>query len=360
MRGNTAEEIFPGVGQEALGIEVTSRCNSSCLHCFARSDISRRPSLPVDLVKEIIVEGHDAGYRHLHITGGEPLLWEGLFEALDYGFCVGYETIFVNTNGTLITEEISKRLAGYGNFSISVSLDGPEDLHDRIRGKGSHRKTMRGIERALNGGNDCTIFTTVTKSLLPELPHFVNDLYKEFPAIDCLILIQLIRTTNGAFALSEELLDPEDFIRLVRMAALLNIGGFRTIVKKNPVANVVSKLLEMPWIPRVPPLYREGCMIVLANRQIGVVHSSRNSFGRYRTGMIRKVLASDGYRRTVAPDQDTCPSCKYAKLCKENGMIRPSQGYGELDTDTPYCRRVLETIESTQAVKVRKRKEGYI
>jgi len=347
MMGNTAEKIFQGVRQEALAIEVTSRCNSSCLHCFARSDISRRPSLPVDLVKEIIVEGHAVGYRHLHITGGEPLLWEGLFETLDCGFCVGYETIFVNTNGTLITEEISKRLADYSNFSISVSLDGPEDLHDRIRGKGSHRMAMRGIERALNGGNDCTIFTTVTKSLLPELPQFANNLYKQFPAIDCLILIQLLCTTNGVFDLSEELLDPEDFIRLVRMAALLNIGGFRTIVKKNPVANVVSKLLKMPWIPKVPPLYREGCMLVFANRHIGVVHSSKKSFGSYKTGMLRNVLASDGYRRTVALDQETCPSCKYTKLCKENGMIRPSQGHGALHIDTPFCRRVLETIEST-------------
>ena len=181
MKGNTAEEICPGVGQEALAIEVTTRCNGSCLHCFARSGISRRSSLPVDLVKEIIVEGYDAGYRHLHITGGEPLLWKGLFETLDYGFGVGYETIFMNTNGTLITEEISKRLADYGSFSISVSLDGPEALHDRIRGKGSHRRTMRGIEKALNAGNDLTIFTTVTKSLLPELPHFVDDLYKKFP-----------------------------------------------------------------------------------------------------------------------------------------------------------------------------------
>ena len=150
--------------------------------------------------------------------------------------------------------------------------------------------------------------------------------------------------TNGAFALSEELLEPEDFIRLVRMVALLNIGGFRAIVKKNPLANVVSKMLEMPWIPQVPPLYREGCMIVMANRHIGVVHSSRNSFGRYRPGMIRKVLASDGYRRTVAPDEATCPSCKYAQLCKENGMIRPPQGYGDLYVDTPYCRRVLDRL----------------
>lgn len=350
MKGNTAEEICPGVGQEELAIEVTTRCNSSCLHCFARSGVSRPTSLPVDLVKEIIVDGHDAGYRHLHITGGEPLLWEGLFEALDYGFGVGYETIFMNTNGALITEEISKRFADYGNFSISVSLDGPEDLHDRIRGKGSHRRVMRGIEKALNRRNDLTIFTTVTKSLLPELPLFVDGLYKEFPTIDCLILIQLIRIMNDAFPLAQELLEPEDFIRLVRMVALLNVGGFRTIVKKNPIANVVSKLLEMPWIPRVPPLYREGCMIIMANSHIDVVHSSRNSFGRYRKGMIRKVLASDGYRRTVAPDQATCPFCKYAQLCEENRMIRPSQGYGDLYADAPFCRRVLDRVASAQAV----------
>ncbi len=344
MKGNTAEKIRPGVRQEELSIEVTTHCNSSCLHCFARCGIPRHSSLPVDLVKEIMVEGYDAGYRHLHITGGEPLLWKGLFEALDYGFGVGYETIFLNTNGTLITEEISKRLAEYGRFSISVSLDGPEDLHDRIRGKGSHKRARLGIERAIDGGNDLIIFTTVTKSLLPQLPHFVNDLYKEFPAIGCIILIQLIRIANDVFALSEEFLEPEDFIRLVRMVALLNVIGLRTIVKKNPVANVVSKLLEMPWIPGVPPLYREGCMIVMANRNICVVHSNRNSLGRYKAGMIRKVLASDGYRRTVAPDQSTCPSCKYALLCKENGMIRPSQGYGDLYADTPYCRRVLDRV----------------
>lgn len=347
MNGNLSEETCLGVGQE-LSIEVTTRCNGSCLHCFAHSGIPRRSSLPLDLVKEIVAEGYDVGYRHLHITGGEPLLWEGLFETLDYGLGVGYKTIFINTNGTLITEEIGKKLAGYGSFSISVSLDGPEDLHDRIRGKGSHRRTMRGIEMALKGENDLVIFATVTKSLLPELPHFVDDLYRAFPTINCLILIQLIRITNSAFALSGELLEPEDFIRLVRMVALLNVGGFRTIVKKNPLANVVSKLMDMPWIPWVPPLYREGCMIVMANRHIGVVHSSRNSFGKYRPGVIQKVLASDAYRKAVAPDQKTCPSCKYTKLCRESGMIRPLEGLRITHNDTPYCKRVLERVARFQ------------
>jgi MoaA/NifB/PqqE/SkfB family radical SAM enzyme len=350
MKGNTAEEICPGVGREELAIEVTTRCNSSCLHCFARSGISRHSSLSVDIVKQIMVEGYDVGYRHLHITGGEPLLWKGLLEALDYGFGVGYETIFMNTNGTLITEEISKRFADYGGFSMSVSLDGPENQHDRIRGRRSHWRAMRGIEKALNGGNSVTVFTTVTKSLLPELPRFVDDLYKKFPTIDRFIVIQLIRMANDAFTLEEELLEPEDFIRLVRMVALLNVGGLRTIVKKNPIANIVAKLLQMPWIPLVAPLYQNGCMMVMANRNIGVVHSNRNSFDRYKTGAIRKVLGSEEYRRTVAPDQDMCPSCKYAQLCKENEMIRPSQGYGDFYADTPYCRQVLDRVASAQNV----------
>jgi len=349
MKGKASEEISLAVGQEELSIEVTTQCNGSCLHCFVRSGISRRSSLPVDLVKGIMVEGYKVGYRHLHVTGGEPLLWESLFDVLDYAFEVGYETVFMNTNGTLITEEISERLADYGNLSISVSLDGAEDLHDRIRGKGSHRRTMRGIEKAINAGNHLIIFTTVTKSLLPALPHFTDDLYKSFPSINYLILIQLIRMTNGAFALPEELLKPEDFIRLVRMVGFLHLGGLRAIVKKNPLANVVSKMLLMPWIPQVPPLYREGRMIVMANRHMGVVHSSRKSFGRYRPGMIRKVLASNAYRKAVAPDDGTCPLCKYAQLCKENGMIRPSEGYRDLNIDTPYCRRVLNRIASAQA-----------
>ncbi|MCK4825621.1 radical SAM protein [bacterium] len=342
MREILKREMCQDCRKESLGIEVTTHCNSICLHCFAHAGISERLSLPVDLVKESITEGYNAAYRHLHITGGEPLLWEGLLGVLDHAFDLGYKTVFLNTNGTLLTEDVNSRLAAYDGLSISVSLDGPEAFHEHLRGKGSYRRTVLGIEKALDAGIDLIIFTIVRKGLLPNLPYFADDTFKRFPGIKYLTLIQLIRVRGDTFDLSKELLEPDDFLQLVWMASLLNQYGLKTYVLSNPLACVTSKLLEIPWIPKSHPLYRSGSIFVMANRNITLSHSSRGSFGKYEPGMIGKLLASDEYRNATTPDEVTCPTCIYHKLCMENGMIRPSEWFRDMHPEVPYCKRVLD------------------
>jgi molybdenum cofactor biosynthesis enzyme MoaA len=130
MTTNAGQELNSITNEESLCIEVTTHCNGECHHCFVHTEISERSKLPVDLVKEIISEGYTTGFRNLHITGGEPLLWEGLFDALDFAFDLGYQTVFLNTNGTLLAQDINRQLADYAGLSISVSLDGPEMLHE--------------------------------------------------------------------------------------------------------------------------------------------------------------------------------------------------------------------------------------
>jgi hypothetical protein len=58
--------------------------------------------------------------------------------------------------------------------------------------------------------------------------------------------------------------------------------------------------------------------------------------------MIEKVLASGEYRDTIAPDRETCPVCKYAAVCRENGMDRPSEWFRDMHPEVPYCKRVLD------------------
>lgn len=344
MNANDEEEAYSDTDGESLSIEVTTLCDSVCSHCFTRAGNSRPSSLSIDLVKKIITEGYDTAYRHLHITGGEPLLWEGLFEALDFAFEKGYQTIFLNTNGKSLTEDINNRLAAYDGLTISVSLDGNETLHDHLRGEGSYRWTVEGIEKALAAGIETVIFTTACKSLLPILPHFAGDVFKIFSSIQHLTLIQLIQVTGDGFDLSKELLEPEDLIQLVRIVALLNLCGFKTLLLYNPLACVVSKLLKMPWIPRSLPLYRKRSLMIKANRDTCLSHTSRDSFGKYEFGMIKRVLASDVYLKAVSADKTTCPSCKYFELCAENGMIRPSEYFWNIYSEVPYCIEVLDKI----------------
>jgi len=345
MSGKVEKKRCPGVIEERLGIEVTTHCNISCSHCFARSGVSELSSLAPELVKEILTEGYNIGYRHLHITGGEPLIWKGLFDALDYAYNVGYQTVFLNTNGALLSADIASRLAAYDNLAISVSLEGTEALHDRFRGKGSYRQTVQGIEKAQEAGIVLSIFTMACKSLLPELLHFADDIYRRFPNIAELTLIQLIPVASGAPALSEEFLEPEDFLRLVKTVSLLNLLGHRTRFLNNPLANVASELQKILWIPRSQPLYSEGRLLVMANRDICLSHSSRYRFGKYEPGCIGKVLDSDGYRQAVSPDEKTCLVCKYAALCMKYGMARPTEKYWEIISDVHFCQNVLNSAE---------------
>ncbi len=330
--------------EERLSIEVTTRCNSTCSHCFVRTGIGEHSSLPVNLVRKIITEGHHTAYRHLHITGGEPLLWEGLFEILDYAFEFGYKTVLINTNGTLLSENMIVRLASYDDLSISVTLQGSETLHDKIRGEGSYRRTVQGIGRALDAGIDLSLFTIANRSLIPGLIQFVDRTYNTFPSIKGLTFIQLIRVTDDALDLSNELLNPDEFIQLVRMIAFLNLCGFNIDVLNNPLVCVVSELLEMPWIPWSPPLHRPGRIVVLANRDISLSHSLRRSFGRYEPGMIEKSLVSHEYRNETESDKTTCPRCEYTELCIKNGMARPSEWFRDMNAEVPYCKRVLDRV----------------
>lgn len=329
------------IRQESLSVEVTTKCNSACAHCFVRTG-EKNKSLSIDLVKDIISEGYNIGYRHMHITGGEPLLWKGLFVILDYVFSIGYETVFLNSNGILISSDIANLLASYDKMSVSVSLEGPEQLHDRIRGKGSYNRAVSGIETALAAGLDLYVFTTCYKSLLPNLLRFTEKLYKDFPSINCLTIIQLIRVLGDGFEMSDELLEPEDFIKAVKMISYLNLYGLKVDVLNNPLAYVTSKLLNMPWMARSPPLHRPERVIVLANGEVALSHSERRSIGKYKPGMVEETLVSQKYSEKTEPDKIYCPGCRHYKLCIVSGMIRPSEWFRDMNPEEYYCERVLD------------------
>ena len=331
---------------ECLGIEVTTQCNHSCSHCFVRARGRRRSNLAPDLVRTMVREGYEAGYRRLHITGGEPLLWEGLQDILDYAFGLGYQTAFLNTNGTLLTGRVSRRFATYSGLAVSVSLQGPKRFHDRIRGKGSYDRAVKGINQAIDAGLAVHIFTPVGRSLIPEMPRFAEKLFINLPGIKQLSLIQLIRVPEDIFDLSKEVLSPGDFLRLVQMVSLLNLYGLKLDLLNNPLGAVASRILKLPWIIRSPPLCRPGSVMITAEGRITLAHSTTEHFGTYGPGLLFTIINSDNYCRAVSEDQLICRSCEYFGFCRIEGMMRPSEWYRDMFPQVPYCQRVLAKASS--------------
>lgn len=330
----------------SLSIEVTTNCNSSCSHCFVRARGARKVSLTNDIVHRILSEGYLEGYRNLHITGGEPLMWDGLRRLLEFAFATGYETAFLNTNGTLLSAKLSRELAAFSGLTISVSIQGPKRLHDNLRGQGSYELALKGVENALIAGIPVHIFTPVGKSLIQELPLFATSVIQKYGAIEVLHLIQLIRVPQDVFDLSKEVLEPQDFINLVRMVALLNLAGLKIDLLRNPLANVASRILEMNWLPSSAPLYEYGSIMVTAEGRMTLAHSTTEDFGSYEPGILSTILNSSKYCRALSDGRLICRRCAYSSICSLEGMSKPSEWNRDMAHHSPYCKRVLDLASS--------------
>jgi MoaA/NifB/PqqE/SkfB family radical SAM enzyme len=341
------KNLFPELSHEGLSIEITRRCNSKCIHCFATNSLKNNNELSFETIKEIMDEGNEIGYKHLHITGGEPLLHKKFFDIIDYSLNIGYKSIFVNTNGLLLSENICEKIASYKeSISISVSIQGFQELHDSVRGKNSFDEAITGIKNALSKNIETTIFTTVGKTLLKEIPKFSEFIFTELEGVEGLKLIQLINFDENSFSMGEELLSPEDFISLIKSSVLLNLYGHKISILEDPLATVVAGLLKMEWIPHSPHLNRMGRIVILADKNMVLSHSDKNSFGKYKPGILPEILSSKKYKNAVAEDDIICPSCKHNNICKKFKMFKPTEDNRDLNHKTPYCVRVIDATLS--------------
>lgn len=85
-----------------------------------------------------------------------------LFDILDEFHAIGFD-IYVLTNGILIDKEKAARLLKAGVKGVQVSIEGPEAVHDSIRGTNSFSLSFKGVNHLLDAGLQVTLNTTLSK-----------------------------------------------------------------------------------------------------------------------------------------------------------------------------------------------------
>lgn len=121
-----------------ITIDVTSKCNLRCKHCRV-NEIGYDMTLYE--IEEVFNKLTDFKPRGVFISGGEPLIRDDIVEIVKKSKKLAPVTI-LNTNSLLLTENKLKELIDSGLNYIQVSVDGIEEQHDYIRGKGTYKKTI--------------------------------------------------------------------------------------------------------------------------------------------------------------------------------------------------------------------------
>lgn len=155
-----------------LFVELTDKCNLNCLHCGSSCEQTNNQFIETSLLLRTLVtvsEDFDPFTIMICFTGGEPLLHPDFIqivrETVRLGFCWG-----ITTNGMLVDEEKALEMKRCGLKSITISLDGLEEMHDWLRNKkGSFQRTIEAIEQMNRVDIPVQVTTVVHKRNFHEL-----------------------------------------------------------------------------------------------------------------------------------------------------------------------------------------------
>jgi cyclic pyranopterin phosphate synthase len=136
-----------------LRISVTDRCNFRCVYCRSADPENYRDhdeilSWPeLDRLARIFL---NLGIRKIRITGGEPLVREGVEDYIVRLHALGVEDLSMTTNGHLLAERCNRLLAA-GLRRINISLDSLDPAKfERITRTKSFSTVMDSIDAAQN------------------------------------------------------------------------------------------------------------------------------------------------------------------------------------------------------------------
>lgn len=179
---------------------LTFCCNLRCEFC----DLWRlkHEELDEERALRVVDKICELGVPVLDFSGGEPMLRKDLFalakRAKEYG-CI----LSMNTNGTLFDEEKADKASKLFDY-IVISLDGPKEVHDDLRGvKGSYDRALRALDLLKQRGVRVGINTVITPTNLRLLPSFIEEIRKRAD----FLTVQPINPCNRALNYDEVALE---------------------------------------------------------------------------------------------------------------------------------------------------------
>ncbi|MDA8085761.1 MAG: radical SAM protein [Nitrospiraceae bacterium] len=331
---------------------LTERCNLRCRHCYQMKQAPAGVDLSLEEVRRVIAEISDTleswarNYQmdfspSFNITGGEPFLRADLFDILSEARTQGFD-VYLLTNGTIINMQRARALAAAGVRGVQVSVEGPEEVHDSIRGRGSFSQAMWGVKNLLGAGLTVTLNATLSRLNAGRMPEMVALALAM--GVQRLGFSRLVPYGRG-LGLVSEMLTARQVKGLYETLLSLDIEGLQ-IVTGDPVASQMS----IKNHPDAGCIASGGCaagisgFTILADGTITPCRRLPLPLGNVRTDSIRRVWAASPVLEALREKSrygGRCGDCRRWANCRGCRAIAyaysMSRGKADFLSEDPQC-----------------------
>jgi len=130
-------------------IELTNQCNHRCSFCFNSISTRKKGSINAKLLESILKEAYKLGTREVGFYGaGEPLLFKNIEQYIKLAKEIGYDYIYMTTNGVLASYEKVKSLISVGLNSIKFSINAAtRETYKLIHGKDDFNRVIENLKQ---------------------------------------------------------------------------------------------------------------------------------------------------------------------------------------------------------------------
>ena len=142
-------------GLDFLWLEITTRCNLTCTHCYSNSDMQQplRGKLTLDDWLSILRQAAELGCQKVQFIGGEPTVHPDLCAMIEAADRLHFQSIGVYTNATHFSPQLKQAFEAH-KVALAISIYGTDPAtHDLVTGhQGSFDRTVASLRWALQAG----------------------------------------------------------------------------------------------------------------------------------------------------------------------------------------------------------------
>lgn len=284
-------------------IETTNVCNFRCPHCYV--DKARHKTLSFEKIKNIIDDFYELGASNILFTGGEVLTHPNFKDFYIYAYKKGF-IISINTNGSLINDDIENFLKEYPPCTLEISIygDNQKTYNNFTKANLDFDNFIEKLKKLKNCGINLLckgVITNSNKDYYFNIVNMCNELNIPFKK-DYIAFPQL----DKIHKINPEQISPEEVIEILKKDKHAQMECLKRFSQDSNNHQYVFECRR-----------DNDALFINSNGYVNICPCMQSVSYKYEEGkLLETVLELRKIGNIKFKKETKCKNCKYMSLCR--------------------------------------------